>query len=138
VGVCVCGVTIPSCVVFWLLFRVSPPLGRPVLYSDCIYVCNSVWLRYTGRTTGDFVRSDKSYLIYRVTMTTGEPRTFVTILCVRQSIPTQYPCNTRNRRILHFRKRYIHFRCSSLFVPTDVYRRTLYYTTSDGGGGPHF
>lgn len=42
----------------------------------------------TGRTTGDFVRSDKSYLIYGVTMTTGEPRTFVMILCVLQSIPT--------------------------------------------------
>lgn len=98
---CVClhvdGMTIQLCGFLTSVSRLFATLGRPVMY-DCIYrymwiiVSNRaiVYIRHTctGRTTGDFVRSDKSYLIYGVTMTTGEPRTFVMILCVLQSIPT--------------------------------------------------
>jgi hypothetical protein len=60
-----------------------------IIVSNCGILYNIIRI-CTGLTAGDFVRSDKSYLIYRVTMTMSEPRTFVTILCVRQSIPTVF------------------------------------------------
>lgn len=99
---CVCvhvdGVTTDYPVVWFFDFcfaslRYTRPSRNVRLYTYMwIIVSNRaiVYIIHTciGRTTGDFVRSDKSYLIYGVTMTTGEPRTFVMILCVLQSIPT--------------------------------------------------